>query len=219
MIQPATFNFLKKLKKNNTKEWFDANRAEYENIKIEFQLFISELITSIAAFDPAVKQLEAKDCVYRINRDVRFSKNKAPYKTNRSASISPGGRKSFSAGYYIHLQPGASYIAGGMWQPETPLITAIRQEIDYNAEEFKSIITDKTFKKYFTKLSDEDNLISVPKGYSKEHPEIELLKHRSFIALHDLSDEKVFAKNSIKTIAKVCEAMYPLNLFLRRACD
>lgn len=219
MIQPTTFNFLKKLKTNNNKEWFDANRPQYENIKIEFQLFITELIQSISAFDASIKQLEAKSCVFRINRDVRFSKNKAPYKSNISASISPGGKKSFSAGYYIHLQPGASYIAGGMWQPETPLIKAIRQEIDYNADEFKNIINDKKFKKYFTKLSDEDKLISVPKGYSKEHPEIELLKHRSFIVVHSLADEKVFAKNAVKTIAQVCETMYPLMKFLRRACD
>jgi uncharacterized protein (TIGR02453 family) len=219
MIHSSTFDFLKKLKTNNNKEWFDTNRPLYENIKIEFQLFITELIQSISVFDPSIKQLEAKNCVFRINRDVRFSKNKAPYKSNLSASISPGGKKSFSAGYYIHLQPDASYIAGGMWQPETPLIKAIRQEIDYNAEEFKSIITDKKFKKYFTKLSDEDKLISVPKGYSKEHPEIELLKHKSFIVVHSLPNEKVFAKNAVKTVSQACETMYPLIKFLRRACD
>ncbi|MEO6902370.1 MAG: DUF2461 domain-containing protein [Bacteroidia bacterium] len=219
MIKPATFDFLKKLKNNNNKEWFDVNRPQYEKIKIEFQLFITELIQSISTFDASIKQLEAKNCVFRINRDVRFSKNKTPYKSNISASIAPGGKKSSAAGYYIHLQPGASYIAGGMWQPETPLIKAIRQEIDYNAVEFKNIINNKAFKKYFTKLSEQDKLISVPKGYSKEHPEIELLKHRSFIVVHSLADEKVFAKNVVKTVTQICENIYPLDKFLRKACD
>ena len=219
MIQKSTFDFLTKLKKNNNKEWFDINRPHYEKIKIEFQFFVTELIQSISKFDPAVKHLEAKNCIFRINRDVRFSKNKAPYKSNISAIISPGGKKSFSAGYYIHLQPNASYIAGGVWQPETPLLNAIRQEIDYNSEEFKKIINDKAFKKYFRNLSDEDKLISVPKGYSKEHPEIELLKHKSFIVVHPLANEKILSKSFLKTCAQVCEAIYPLNVFLRRACD
>jgi uncharacterized protein (TIGR02453 family) len=219
MIEKASLEFLKKLSKNNNKEWFDKNRPTYELAKINFKEFVNELIISTAKFDSAVKHLESKGCIFRINRDVRFSKNKSPYKNNFGASISPGGKKSFAAGYYLQIQPGASFIAGGMWQPPTPQINAIRQEIDYNTAEFKKIIGAKDFKKYFGKLSDEDKLITAPKGFEKTHPEIELLKFKSYITLHNLKDEDVLSKTFLKHSIDIMKAMYPLNLFLRRACD
>lgn len=219
MIQTITFDFLNKLKKNNNKEWFDRHRPLYEAAKKDAQVFIDELIASISKFDSAVKHLEAKKCMFRINRDIRFSKDKTPYKINIGASISPGGKGSFTAGYYIHLQPGASFLAGGMWQPEAPLLHAIRQEIDYNAKEFKKIISHKDFKKCFGALSDEDKLKTVPKGYDKTHPEIELLKNKSFIVVHDLKDKEVLSKDFLKHCSTVFKAMYPFNSFLRKACD
>lgn len=219
MIQQHTFTFLKDLKKNNNKEWFDIHRPDYEIAKTNFRGFIDELIAGISKFDPAVKHLEAKNCVFRINRDVRFSANKLPYKSNMGASISPGGKKSFTAGYYFHLEPGASFLAGGMWQPEPVYLNAIRQEIDYNAAEFKKILNSKTFKNYFGALSDEDKLKAVPRGYDKAHPEIELLKHKSFIVVHELADKTVLSKDFLKQSAAVFKALHPLNLFLRRACD
>ncbi|HEY0030548.1 MAG TPA: DUF2461 domain-containing protein [Bacteroidia bacterium] len=220
MIEKTTLAFLLKLSKNNSKEWFDKNRPEYEIVKGNFKKFVDELIASTAKFDPAIKHLESKNCIFRINRDVRFSKNKSPYKDNFGATLSPGGKKSFSAGYYIQVQPGGqSFIAGGMWQPETPQLNAIRQEIDYNAAEFKKIISAKVFKKYLGKLSEEDMLKTVPKGYDKTHPEIELLKHRSYITVHHLKDTDVLSKDFLKHCNEVMKAMLPLNLFLRRACD
>jgi uncharacterized protein (TIGR02453 family) len=219
MVEKSTLEFLSKLSKNNNREWFEKNRSTYENAKTNFKIFVDDLILSSSKFDPAIKALEAKNCIFRINRDVRFSKNKAPYKNNFGASISPGGKKSFSAGYYVQIQPGQSFIAGGMWQPEAPLISAIRQEIDYNAAEFKKIISAKEFKKQFGKLSEEDKLKSVPKGYDKTHPEIELLKHKSFIVVHDLKDTEVLSKNFLKLCNEVMKAMHPLNSFLRKACD
>jgi uncharacterized protein (TIGR02453 family) len=220
MIQKSTLSFLSKLAKNNNKEWFDKNRPAYETAKADFKKFIEEMIISAAKFDPAIKHLEAKNCIFRINRDIRFSANKAPYKNNLGAILNPGGKKSFTAGYYIQVQPaGNSFIAGGMWQPETPLLNAIRQEIDYNAAEFKKILNAKDFRKLFGKLSDEDKLKTVPKGYDKTHPEIELLKHKSFIVVHDLKDSDVTSKNFAKHCNEVMKAMLPLNKFLRRACD
>lgn len=219
MIQSSTLQFLKNLKKNNTKEWFDANRDVYELAKTNFREFVEELITGISKFDPAVKNLEAKQCVFRINRDIRFSPDKTPYKRNLSALITPGGKKSFSAGYYVHVEPGASFLAGGMWQPESVYLNAIRQEIDYNADEFKKIITAKAFKTHFGSLSDEDKLKTVPKGYDKTHPQIELLKHKSFIVSSELADKTVVSKDFLKDCIKIFNAMYPLNSFLRRACD
>lgn len=219
MISASTLDFLIKLKKNNNKEWFDKNRPQYELIKIEFKNFINELIASIAKFDPSVKHLEAKDCIFRINRDVRFSNNKAPYKTNIAAFISPEGKKSISAGYYIHIQPGNCFLASGMWMPPAPQLSAVRQEIDYNADEFRKIILSKEFKKHFKELSQEDKVKTTPKGYEKTHPEIEFIKLKSFIAMKAIDDKEVLSKNFIKSICSSFEVAHPLNAFLRRACD
>jgi len=219
MLHKSTFDFLSKLKKNNNKEWFDKNRPEYEIAKNDYKEFIQELIDTIGKFDPAVKALEPKHCVFRINRDIRFSNDKTPYKVNMGASIAPGGKKSITAGYYIHIQPGASFLAGGMWQPPAPQLSAIRQEIDYNAPEFKKLTGNKEFKKYFGALSDEDKVKTTPKGYDKDHPEIESLKLKSFIMVHDLKDKEVLSKDFIKHCEAVFKAMLPMNKFLRRACD
>ncbi|MDF2437160.1 MAG: hypothetical protein K0Q95_1536 [Bacteroidota bacterium] len=219
MIQKSTFDFLSKLKKNNSKEWFDKNRAEYEIAKTNHKEFINELIQSIGKFDPSVKSLEPKNCIFRINRDIRFSNDKTPYKVNMGASIAPGGKKSITAGYYLHLQPGASFIAGGMWQPPAPELNAIRQEIDYNPDEFKKLINNKDFKKFFGKLSEEDKVKTTPKGYDKTHPEIEFLKLKSFLMVHDLSDKIVLSKDFLTQCTEICKAMFPMMQFLRKACD
>jgi uncharacterized protein (TIGR02453 family) len=219
MINKPTFDFLSKLKKNNSKEWFDKNRDEYEIARTNFKEFVGDLIIAISRFDPSVKSLEPKNCIFRINRDIRFSNDKTPYKTNMGASIGPGGKKSHDAGYYIHIQPGASFLAGGVWQPPAPQLNAIRQEIDYNAAEFNKIINHKAFKMHFGKLSEEDKVKTSPKGYDKNHPEIELLKLKSFIVVRDLKDKEVISKDFIKECSEVFKAMYPLNKFLRRAVD
>ena len=218
-IQPSTLEFLSKLKKNNNKEWFDKNRPQYEIAKKDFQAFVAELITASAKFDPAIKMLEVKNCVFRINRDIRFSNDKTPYKRNFAASIAPGGKKSLLAGTYLHIEPGGSFLAGGVWQPPAPELAAIRQEIDYNAPEFRKIIGNKEFKKYFGTLSDEDKVKTAPKGYDKSHPDIEMLKLKSFIVVHDLKDKDVLSKDFLKHTTDVFKAMYPFNVFLRRAMD
>jgi uncharacterized protein (TIGR02453 family) len=219
MINKSTFDFLTKLKKNNNKEWFDKNRSEYEVAKNNYKEFINELILTISKFDPSIKMLEPKNCIFRINRDIRFSNDKTPYKINMGASIAPGGKKSFDAGYYIHIQPGGSFLAGGVWQPPAPQLNAIRQEIDYNAAEFRKLISNKEFKKYFGKLSEEDKIKTTPKGYEKEHPEIETLRLKSFIMVHDLKDKEVLSPDFIKHCSIAFKAMYPLNKFLRSATD
>lgn len=218
-IQPSTLEFLSKLKKNNNKEWFDKNRPQYELAKKDFQAFVAELIAASAKFDPAIKMLEVKNCVFRINRDIRFSNDKTPYKRNLAASIAPGGKKSLLAGTYLHIEPGASFLAGGVWQPPAPELAAIRQEIDYNTPEFRKIISNKDFKKYFGTLSDEDKVKTAPKGYDKTHLEIELLKLKSYIVVHNLKDKEVLSKDFLKHTTDVFKAMHPFNLFLRRAMD
>ena len=172
MLQQSTLDFLKKLKKNNNKEWFDKHKGEYESAKEDITAFVEKMITSIGAFDPSVKELQPKDCLFRIYRDVRFSKDKTPYKTHLGAYISGRGKKSHGPGYYIHIQPGNTFLAGGLWVPPTPELNAVRQEIDYNLEEFESILKNKEFKKNFKEMEQGEKLKSLPKGYDKEHPAI-----------------------------------------------
>lgn len=219
MIQQETLAFLKKLDKNNNKAWFDKNRTQYEAAKKDILAFTQSLLQEMVAFEPSLQGMAAKDCVFRIFRDVRFSKNKAPYKNNLGCYIAPGGKKSTKAGYYMHIQPnGQSFLAGGMYLPENNLLKLIRQEIDYNTEEFKKIIESKSFKKTFGTIQGEQ-LKNPPKGYDKDHPEIALLKFKSYTAWHKISDEDVIDKKFLKTCVAVFKELYPFNQFLNRAVE
>lgn len=211
----TTFKFLKQLAKNNRKEWFDANRKTYETSKAEFEAIVKSVIDKSVVFDAKLAGLEAKKCLFRINKDVRFSKDKSPYKLNMGASINPGGKKSEVPGYYIHVEPGKSFLAGGSYQPRPEVLAAIRQEIDYNSAEIRKILNAKDFKTYFKELEQEGKLKTAPKGYEKDHPEIDLLQHRNFIMIHYLKDEDVMNKNFPAYAAKVFKAMLPFNEFLR----
>lgn len=215
----TSLKFLKQLAKNNNKEWFDLNRKTYENCKAEFEAIVKIVIDKSVLFDNQLAGLEPKKCMFRINKDIRFSKDKSPYKTNMGASINPGGKQSMIPGYYLHIEPGKSFVAGGCYQPMPEVLAAIRQEIDYNTADFKKIINAKDFKTYFKELSQDDKLKTAPKGYDKAHPEISLLQHRHFIVMHYLKDEDVLHKNFPTYVSKVFKAMLPLNLFLRSCID
>jgi uncharacterized protein (TIGR02453 family) len=217
MLQPSTLKFIKDLKKNNNKPWFDTNRKKYEEAKTDFIGFIENTIAAIAKFDPAIAPLKAKDCIFRINRDVRFSKDKSPYKANMGAYMNPGGKKINTPGYYFHCEPGQSFAAGGLYVPMPPDLAKARQEIDYNFGEWKKIINDKTFKKYFTKVDGIETLSRPPKGYSDDNPAIEYLKMKSFIASRPLTDTDLLSKNLVKEAAKTFEAMKPMLDFLNNA--
>jgi len=220
-ITKATLKFLKDLKANNNRDWFMANKSRYEAVKSEFELFMEPLLKQISKFDPGISGLTAKDCIFRIYRDVRFSKDKSPYKTHIGAYISAGGRKSEvheKAGYYIHIEPGASLLAGGAYVPGTDWLKAIRQEIDYNQKEFLSVIRNKNFKEYFGEL-DGEKLVKVPKGYDATHPLIDLLKHKSFLAVHYSPDKTVVSDSYLNQAARVFKNISPLNGFLNRCLD
>lgn len=219
MLQKTTIEFLKKLKQNNKKEWFDKNRPAYETAKKDFISFLETLIPKITEFDNSVRGLEAKKCLFRINRDIRFSNDKTPYKSNFGASVNKGGKKSIYPGYYIHVEPGKSFLAGGMYMPPAPELAAIRQEIDYNANEFNKIIADKQFIKYFGGIADEGRLKTAPKGYAKDHPQIELLKNKHFIVVHYFKDDVFYSKDCLKYFIAVFKAMHPFELFLRKVLD
>lgn len=210
-----SFQFLERLYTNNNKEWFDKNRSEYQIAKAEFELFIQNAIEIISRIDSRVEDLEAKKAIFRIFRDVRFSKNKIPYKTNFGAAIASGGRKSPFAGYYIHISPNnESFIAGGLYHPEPKILSAIRQEIDYNGDDFLNKINDTSFKSFYGGLWDQDRLKLAPKGYAKDHPNIEILKNKSFLVSHQITDNEVLSGDIMNVIMKGAQLLKPFNDFL-----
>lgn len=218
MIQIATMQFLTDLKKNNNREWFEVNRKRYEAAKENVLEIAAQLIKTVGAFDKNIAELQPKDCVFRINRDVRFSKNKAPYKSNMSLVITKGGKKSASAAFYIHIEPGEAFIGSGYWNPEVKKLAAVRQEIDYNFKEWKKIIGAKKFKETFVEgLSREDTLQRPPKGYDEENPAIGFLKLKSFVVIQKISDITLQDKNFVKNILETYKAAKPMLDFLNTA--
>ena len=219
MIAHYTLQFLKGLHKNNNRDWFLANKEKYELAKANYLEFVDQVLKGIQKFDPSLSELEPKQCVFRINRDVRFSKNKDPYKTNFGASFTKGAKKIQTAGYYFHLEPGASFVGGGLWMPQAPELGKVRQEIDYCYKEFTSILTNKKFKSIFGDIDQDAKLTRPPKGYDVDNPAIELLKLKSFTAITPLSDTEVLDKNIVKKVLSVFDTMYPFVTFLNRALE
>jgi uncharacterized protein (TIGR02453 family) len=211
--------FLKSIAKNNNREWFEKNKPKYLIVKEEFESFVEALYTELVKFDESLAGLNPKKLGFRIYRDVRFSKDKSPYKINMGAGFSPKGKMVQEPGYYIHLQPNnESFIAGGLYMPDAENLTKIRQEIDYNSEAFNKILSNKKFKSSFPKgLDDFDRLKTAPKGYAKDHPQVEVLKNKSFIVSHYFTDKEVVDKKFAKKVAEVCKTMKPLNDFLVEA--
>lgn len=218
MISKDTLAFLEELKLNNDKDWFDANRKRYQAAKKDVEGFLVKLIASLAKFDSGLIDLKPKECVFRIFRDVRFSKDKRPYKTNMGAYMSRGGRKSPYAGYYLHIEPGNNFLAAGVWMPPGDVLKNIRQEIDYNADEFKAILNNPSFKKVFPTLEGE-KLKTAPRDYPKDHPEIEFLKHKSYLVMTSLTDKDLTDKGFIDKATKLYQEAKPLNDFINRTFD
>lgn len=220
MLQTSTLQFFKQLAKNNNKEWFDANRKKYEASKADFIASLEEILSGFSKIDNSISALTPKDCLFRINRDIRFSKDKSPYKINISAYINASGKKSMTAGYYLHIQPGNSFVGGGLYQPDANTLKKVRQEIDYNFDEFKSIINSKKFKSVYTKGLSKDDDVSLsrpPKGYDENNAAIEFIKLKSIVAMAPLTDAQVTDKKFVATIIKAFEALQPLIAFLNKA--
>ncbi len=220
MLQSATLKFLKDIKKNNSKEWMDANRPAYENAKQDFLSFTQALLDGISTFDASIEEsnLEPKNCVNRLNRDIRFSKDKTPYKTNFFAMVSKNGKKGNDAAYYFQLEPGKSFAGGGVYMPMPPELYKFRQEIDYSFDEWKKLVESKSFKKVFDKgVLSPDNLVRVPKGFEEDSPAINYLKMKGFYAVSNITDEVLQSKNAVKTILQHFETVKPMNDFLNRA--
>lgn len=216
MIAKETIDFLKKLDKNNNRDWFNANKDAYRKANDNVIAVTGELIGRIAKFDPAVGALDPKACVFRIYRDVRFSKDKSPYKTNLGAFIAPGGRKGLSPGYYFHVQPGSFFAAAGKHMPDAAETLKIRNAIAENIKEFLKIVDSKAFKSRFGDMHGE-RLTRPPKGFAADHPAIEYLKLKSFTVSQEFKEKDAASKDYARMLAESFKAAYPLNEFLRAA--
>lgn len=216
MLQTSTVKFLKELQKNNNKPWFDVNRKAYETAKADFVAFVQTVIDKHSKKDLSIAHLMAKDCIFRINRDVRFSKDKSPYKNNMGAYMNKDGKKAMTAGYYFHMEPGASFGGGGLYMAPPEQLKNVRQEIDYNWKEFQKIINNKKFKEVFGDLSTEGDikLSRPPKGYEADNPAIEYIKLKSWIGVQSFSDADLTSKDLVKKVCINFEALQPLLLFL-----
>ncbi len=217
MLDKETLDFLKKLDQNNNRDWFQTNKKAFDAAQDNLTAFTDYLIGEVGKFDDAVATLDPKSCVFRIYRDVRFSKDKSPYKTNLGAYISPGGRKSMKPGYYFHVQPGQSFVAGGKHVPDGPETLKIRNAIANNTDEFLKIVEKKSFRDAFGEMRG-DRLKSAPKGFDPEHKVVEYLKLKEFMGFKELNDDKILTSAEFpKMLAKIMKEMFPLVAFLRKA--
>lgn len=213
------FDFLAKLRVNNDRKWFNEHKSEYEQARREFQKFIDALILPLSELDSSIGTVSAEECMFRIYRDIRFSNDKTPYKTHFSAFIANGGRKTRLAGYYVHVQPDQSFVAGGIYRPDPATLESIRNEIYHRPKDIRNILDDKTFRKYFNEISNENKLKNPPKSYPKDFEEIELLKNKHFITHHSLNNDFFLKDKLVERLMQIFEVQYPLNEFLNTALE
>ncbi|QDP86314.1 DUF2461 domain-containing protein [Chryseobacterium sp. SNU WT5] len=212
-LKPDTLQFLRNLSKNNNREWFNENKEQYLKAKENVLLFVEELITEIATFDEQILKIDPKKALFRIYRDTRFSKDKTPYKAHFGVSLGMGKGDKIS-GYYLHIEPGKSFLAGGVYQPEPNVLKEIRKEISLNTTDFMTIIKNKNFRNNFRGLSVESKLKRIPMGFEKDDPSAEFLKLKNYIVTHPISDEQVVDKNAVENFAAIFQFIKPLNDFL-----
>ncbi len=210
--------FLKDISKNNDRDWFEKNKPRYLEAKQNFEDLVGAILHELVKFEGNLSGLNPKKLAFRIYRDVRFSKDKRPYKTNMGAGFSPNGKMEQEPGYYLHIQPGnKSFIAGGMYMPDAVNLGKIRQEIDYNPANLKKIMNGKKFRESFKGFDEFDKLKTTPKGYPKDHPQIDLLRFKSFVVSRPFTDKQVMDKKFITAIATACKTIKPLNNFIQSA--
>ncbi|SDC36311.1 DUF2461 domain-containing protein [Williamwhitmania taraxaci] len=219
MVPKTVMIFLEGLKANNSRDWFNENKDNYLQALKSYDNILEQLISSVGLFDDEVVGLKPKDAIFRIYRDVRFSHDKSPYKTHFGAYLARGGRKSPSAGYYVHLEADGSVLAGGIWRPESENLKKIRRAIDLYHEEFLQIVSEKIFTKWFGKLSSDDALVRVPAGFSNDSPVANYLRMKSFTVGHTFTNRDVLEPNFEERVVEACRAMYRFNTFLREAID
>jgi uncharacterized protein (TIGR02453 family) len=221
MITKEALQFLEDLIANNNTEWMHSNKKRYENYKKDYHNFIASILSEIKPLDKSLEPLEVKNCTFRINRDIRFSKDKSPYKTNMGVWFSQNKFRKNSPGYYIHFEKGNSFIAGGVWCPEPNELKQIRKEIAFFYEDLEAIVTNKNFKTEFEALTRDENnaLKKAPKDFDANHPAIEFLKLKSFTASKKIDDKLFTDINFSKIVAQKLIVLKPMNNFLKRALE
>lgn len=212
-------HFLTQLKKNNDREWFAENKDWYMEVKADFENLGKAFILAVSSFDDEIKNIEAKDCIFRIYRDVRFSHNKSPYKTYMSLFVAAGGRKSQRAGYYLHLDPDGSFVSVGVYGPPPPLLKALRESVYHNIDELIQIIENPELKQHFPQFHDQDKLKRVPTGFPKDFAHAELLKLKHYMMEHKIETELLYSPSFVNDIAQITTHAYPLNVFLNYTVD
>lgn len=219
MISKDSLQFLADLKANNNRDWFLNNKKRYDRFKQEYHQLVGSFLDAMKPLDPSLELLEIKNCTFRINRDIRFSKDKTPYKTHLSIWISSGTKGSNRAGYYIHIEKDKSFIAGGLYCPEADDLKKIRREIAFFYDDLETILQEKNFKKEFGDFDrNETNVLkNPPRGYEKEHPAIEYLKLKSFESSQKIIYSEVLKKDFVNTMVNKLIALRPLNDFINRA--
>ncbi|MDR2913600.1 MAG: DUF2461 domain-containing protein [Tannerella sp.] len=206
--------FLKELRENNNREWFKANKERYDALHKEYVGIVQQLIDRIATFDPEIAGLDAKSCVYRIYRDIRFSNDKTPYKTHFGAYMTGfGGRTSPYGGYYLHLEPGNSLVSGGVWCPDPKMLKKLRQDIYDNIEEFTGILDNKKFKDVYGGLEGE-MLKRMPDGFPKDCPYDYILKHKYFVVSSNKPEKFFYTEGWLDEVVEEFRVLYPFNKFL-----
>jgi len=219
MITKDTLQFLEDLKNNNNRDWFQANQNRYEDYKKDYRDTVESFLDVMKPLDDTLDQLEFKDCSYRINRDIRFSKDKTPYKTHMGVWMCEGKKNTNLAGYYVHIENGAAFAGGGLYMPEAADLKKARREIDGFYEELQEIMANPEFKKIYGGLEQGDGMVlkSAPKDFDKNHPAIELLKYKSFLATTKISQKELLDKNFVKNTAKKLIVLKPMIEFFNRA--
>ncbi|WP_119792899.1 DUF2461 domain-containing protein [Flavobacterium anhuiense] len=221
MLTKESLQFLDDLKKNNNREWFQDNKKRYEVFKKDYHQLVSDFLDIMKPLDPSLELLEIKDCTFRINRDIRFSKDKSPYKSHLGVWMSAGAKGANRSGYYVHIEKGGSFIAGGFYSPDAEELKKVRKEIAFFYDDLQEILNDKNFKKEFGSLDVNENnsLKSMPRGYEKDHPAIEFLKLKNFTASQTYDISEVTKKDFVKKMSEKLIALKPLNDFINRALD
>jgi len=212
-----SLSFIHELGQNNNREWFHANRDRYEEARKEFRAFVERLIGGLELIDPDLGPVQAGNAIFRIHRDIRFTNDKSPYKTNFGAFIVRGGKKSGNAGYYFHLEPGNSFTGGGVYHPMPDILKAIRKEIYENAEEFLGIIKNREFHDFFGNLYDDDMLKTPPRNFPADFRYIDLLKYKSYTVLRNFDDSLVRGSGLYEETIRAFRLMVPFNRFINNA--
>ena len=221
MLTKESLQFLDDLKRNNNREWFQENKKRHEVFKKDYHQLVSDFLDVMKPLDPSLEFLEVKNCTFRINRDIRFSKDKSPYKSHLGVWMSAGAKGANRSGYYVHIEKGASFIAGGFYSPDAEDLKKVRKEIAFFYDDLQEILNNKDFKKEFGSLDINENnsLKSMPRGYEKDHPAIEFLKLKSFTATQVYDIAEVTQKDFVSKMSKKLIALKPLNEFINRALE